>query len=300
MPIELEKFRKQLIYEETAPITVITTDLDDLAALDQLAELKLKKYGRQALYYFLGLVILSVLAFILSSITLRIGFIGIVVGLLILGCIGLGVAWIYALIMRYKFSSLNLSNYRYDLAKSVLQMLARDVDTTASVSVRLSFNRTEIDANKTNTIPHPYKSGWKIDIYENEWLRVRGSFLDKTRFSLTTNELSKKQYGWKRGSSGKNKYKSKTKACGLEVNLSLTYPQRRYGAVKVLKNDVINAVQLPPSSTLRRIRVTNKVIYLLVRITPQFAANEDKIYQTITSMFLSIYQVLNLAKILSK
>ncbi|WP_066423880.1 hypothetical protein [Anabaena sp. 4-3] len=300
MPIELEKFRKELIYEETAPITVITTDLDDLSALDKLAELKQQKYGSTALYYFLGLLTLSVLTFIVFSFGIEKAFINIAVVVLITGCIGLGIAWIYYLNMSNKYKKLNLSNYRYDLTKSLLQMLARDMDETASIYVRLSFKKTERDDNKNNTIPHPYKFGFKIDIYENEWLKIKGSFLDKTRFFLNTNEVCKKQYGYKRSRSGKSKYKSKVKSYGLEVNLSLTYPQRRYGAVKGLKNDVIKAIKLPAASTLRRIKVTDKVIYLLVRIPPEFAENKEKVYQTITSMFLSVYQVLNLAKMLSK
>ncbi|MEA5568260.1 MULTISPECIES: hypothetical protein [unclassified Anabaena] len=300
MPIELQKFRKQLIYQETAPISVIKTDLDDLAALDQLAELKQNKYGKKALYYFLGVLSFSILMIMLSTLSPGIGFLSVVIILLLLGCVGLMGGWIYALVMMFKFKKLNISNNRYDVSKKILEMLARDVNETALISIKLDFNKGEIKENKTGTIPHPYKSGWKIDIYQNEWLKIQGSFLDNSQFLLTTTELLKKQYGWKRGSSGKSKYKSKTKSIGLEASLSLTYPLRRYGAVKILKNDVINAVKLPPSSTLKRLRVTDKVMYLGVRIEPQFAESQDKVYQTIASMFLSIYQVLNLAKTLSK
>jgi hypothetical protein len=300
MPIELQKFRKQLIYQETAPITVITTDLDDLAALDKLAELKQKKYGSKALYYFLGALTLIILIAIISGLSTTIGFLSVVNILLFLGCIGLIGGWIYALTMMFKFRRLNISNNRYDLSIKILEMLSRDMDKIALVSIKLDFNKGEIKENKTDTIPHPYKSGWKIDIYQNQWLNIQGRFLDNTQFSLTNTELLKKQYGWKRGSSGKNKYKSKIKPIGLEVNLSLIYPQRRYGAVKILKNDVINAIQLPPSSTLEKLRVTDKVMYLGVRIEPQVVESQDKVYQTIASMFLSVYHVLNLAKTLSK
>lgn len=300
MPIELEKFRKQLIYQETAPIKVITTDLDDLAALDQLAELKQKKYGRKALYYFLAGLALIILIIILFVLSIEIEFLSIVIILLFLACIGLIVTWIYYLSMMFKFARLNISNNRYEVTKKILAMLARDIERKYAVSLKLNFNQTEVNENKKDTIPHPYKSGWKIDFYENEWLTIRGKFLDNSRFSLTTTEILKKQYGWKRGSSGKNKYKSKTKPVGLEINLNLTYPQRRYGAVKILKNEVINAVQLPEASSLKRLKVTDKFIYIGVIILPDLAENQDAIYQTVTSMFLSIYQVLNLAKTISK
>ncbi|YAF97340.1 MAG: hypothetical protein AB3A66_06670 [Nodularia sp. CChRGM 3473] len=300
MPIELQQFRKQLIYEATEPFASITTDLDDLATLSRLSELRKNKYGKIAFCYFLGAVTLGVLTFIISGSGIASAWIGVVISLLNLGFIGLIIAWIYALIIRYKFSRLNIINYRYEVTEKILKMLARDIDKMTLVYMKLSFQKNEINEHKVDTIPHPYKAGWKIDIYQNQWLNIQGKFLDRTHFALTVTGLSKRQYGWKRSSSGKSKHKSKVKFEGLDVNLSLIYPQRRYGAVKVLKNEVSAAIKLPSLAAVRSLKVTDKAIHLTVRIEPNVAESQEKIYQTIVAMFLSLYQVLNLAKMLSK
>lgn len=298
MPIELQKLRKHLIYEDTALLGSVTTDLDDIAALSQLAEIKQNKFGKQAIYYFSAAAIVGIISFSLSGIAS--GLLNVVAVLLNLSLVGLVIAWIYALVMMSKFRRLNFINYRYNLTRQLIEMLARDLDEKELFYLQLSFKKGENNEYKTNTINHPYKSGWKIDIYENQWLNMRGRFLDKTRFMLTITGLSKKQYGWKRGSSGKNKYKSKVKSQGLDINLYLTYPQRRYGAIKVLQSEVREAIKLPQFSMIKRLRVTAKSMNLTVRLDPQLAESEEKIYKTVVAMFLSLYQVLNLAKMLSK
>jgi hypothetical protein len=300
MPIELRQLRQKLIYEDTAGFDSITTDLDDIAALSQLAEIKQKKFGNQAKYYFVCAAVLGLVTFSISSVTIASGFLNIAVFLLYVGLVSLIIAGIYALFRMFKFQRLNLINYRHNLIRQVMQMLGRDVEDTHSIYLKLSFQKGEKKEYKTNTLAHPYKSGWKIDIFENQWLNIKGRFLDKTRFVLTITELSKRQYGWKRSSSGKNKYKSKVKSGGLEVNLYLTYSQRRYGAVKLLQNDVRDAIKIPLFSKLRGLKVTDRNMNLTVRISPRVAQSQEEIYQTIVAMFLSLYQVLNLAKMLSK
>ncbi|EAW45535.1 hypothetical protein PN465_13940 [Nodularia spumigena CS-584] len=300
MPIELRQLRQKLIYEDTAGFDSITTDLDDIAALSQLAEIKQKKFGNQAKYYFVCAAVLGLVTFSISSVTIASGFLNIAVFLLYVGLVSLIIAGIYALFRMFKFQRLNLINYRHNLIRQVMQMLGRDLEDTHSIYLKLSFQKGEKKEYKTNTLAHPYKSGWKIDIFENQWLNIKGRFLDKTRFVLTITELSKRQYGWKRSSSGKNKYKSKVKSGGLEVNLYLTYSQRRYGAVKLLQNDVRDAIKIPLFSKLRGLKVTDRNMNLTVRISPRVAQSQEEIYQTIVAMFLSLYQVLNLAKMLSK
>lgn len=300
MPIELPQFQKSLIYETKAPVSYVIADLQEIESLDKLAELQQKKYGKQALYYFLAAVIAIVLIMVALSVVVNQTLLDAVIIFLSLASVGLIFACIYALIKRAKFGRLNVANYRYELAKKVLRMLARDMNTETEVEVRLSFQDIRKQENKTETINHPHKSGWKIDKYEHEWLKIRGQFCDKTRFVLSATGLSKSQYGWKRSSSGKSKYKTKSKSLGLDVLLHLTYPQRRYGAVKILQSDITDAVKLPKLSYMRELNVNEKSIHMNVRIAPQVEDNLEELYQTITMMFLSLYQVLNLAKVLSK
>lgn len=179
-------------------------------------------------------------------------------------------------------------------------MFARDIDKASKIDVYLSFLISTDKQYKLGTIPHPSKKGWKIDSFQHQWLRMQGQFLDKTRFMLTVTGLSKTQSGWKQGRSGKSKYKSKTKPVGLDIGLTLNYSQKQYGAIKVLKNEIDTAIKVPVFCRIRNIKVTDKSIHLSVRTSPHLAEKSTEIYQAITMMFLSLYQVLNLAKALSK
>ncbi len=151
--------------------------------------------------------------------------------IILLSGVGLIIACIYALIKRASFGRTNIINHRYEVTQQIVQMLARDIAEASEIDLEISFKPTVSKETKVETIPHPSKPGWKIDKHQYEWLKIQGQFLDKTRFLLTATELSKTQYGWKRSRSGKSKYKSKTNAVGLDVVLTLNYPQRRYGAV---------------------------------------------------------------------
>lgn len=300
MAIELDKIREHHIYIGQSSVKDILDDLQKIAEIDDLAQSQQKEYGKKSLFCFLGILSLFIMIFILSQFGTNSELLGVVTLLSILISFFLLIAGIYTLFMRWKFQRINLNNYRYNLTKQVVQMLGRDINEDDVLDLSLLFQAIEKNENKTVTIDHPYKPGWKVDNYLQEWLVVKGKFLDKTHFELSLTEILKKQYGWKRGSSGKNKYKSKTKPGGLDISLRLTYPQRRYGAVKFLQNEVNHAIKIPISSNLRRLRITDEAIYITARVAPQFVGNQDKVYQTITAMFLSIYQVLNLAKIITK
>ncbi|HIK07825.1 MAG TPA: hypothetical protein IGS40_24570 [Trichormus sp. M33_DOE_039] len=300
MAIKIDKIRKQRTYIIKSSVKYILDELQDIAELDSLAEKKQKEYGKKSLFCFLGILSLFILIFFISIFSSNAELLGVVTLLSILISFVLLIAGIYTLFMRFKFQRLNLNNYRYQLTQKVIQMLDRDIKEDAVLDLSLSFQPLERAENKTATIDHPYKSGWKIDNYAQEWLVIKGQFLDTTHFELSLNSILKKQYGWKRGSSGKSKYKSKSKSGGLDISLKLTYSQNRYGAVKILQNEVNHAIKLPVSSSLRRLRITDEVIYITARVAPQFVEIQDKVYQTITAMFLSIYQVLNLAKIITK
>jgi hypothetical protein len=70
--------------------------------------------------------------------------------------------------------------------------------------------------------------------------------------------------------------------------------------VKVLDNEALSAIRIPTFCQMRGLRITDKSINLAVRISPDMSENNEEIYQSVTMMFLSLYQILNLAKILSK
>jgi hypothetical protein len=305
MSITLETFRKSLTYSVTAAVSDIVKDLRELATLDRVSEAKQAEFGSLATKCVIGAITSIVIAFILMIVVgeMEDGFQLLgnasIVLLLFVG-VGCTIVAIYAGIRRSKYSRLNLPNHRYALTEKILEMLERDMDQEAKVSVNLVLSPAHQNSKRIKTVAHPSKSGFKIDIFQDDWLKMEGQFLDKTRFVLTTSELNQTAYGWKTSRSGKSKYKTKSKAKGLDISLDLTYPQRRYGAIKVLNNEAVNAVKIPKLTKVKRMRVTDKGINLVVKMPPSMPWNEETLYQTITMMFLSVYQVLNLARMLSK
>ncbi|MGI2907172.1 hypothetical protein [Tolypothrix sp. VBCCA 56010] len=296
----LKEFLQNFNYERTATIPEIVADLNQIVEIDKLSELKKKEYKTKVLYYFIGLAVSIVLLIVIIFIAIDNSYSALAIPSLIIAIIYFILTVLYASFMQEHFTILNFPYYRYESTKKVLQMLNRDIDNISEVELQLSFITILVKENKKYTIAHPHKSGWKIDHYQDEWLKIKGQFLDKTRFGLTAIELSKNQHGWERVRSGKTKYKSKTKKLGLDVILTLTYPLKRYGAVKVLQNQAIDAIQLPTYCQIQGLKITHKSINLAVRISPDMCEANEGIYQSITMMFLSLYQVLNLANILSK
>jgi len=56
MAIELNNLRKDLLYTAQFPLANILDDLQQIAEIDQLSEMKQKEYGKKALFYFLGIL----------------------------------------------------------------------------------------------------------------------------------------------------------------------------------------------------------------------------------------------------
>ena len=183
-------------------------------------------------------------------------------------------------------------------------MLDRYVEQNANYGLNLVFSPPNEKKKKIETVPHPSRSGWKVDVFRDPWFTLRGEFLDGTRFLVTIVERYQTAYGWKRGSSGKSKYKSKSKSKGLELQIVLSYSRRKYGAIKVLQPDAEAAIHLPANVRLRDLKLTDKGMKLSAKLLPD-AANPTKdlteaLDTTMTMMFLSLYQILNLARVLSK
>ncbi|MBW4618308.1 MAG: hypothetical protein KME17_02840 [Cyanosarcina radialis HA8281-LM2] len=295
MPINLETFCEYLTYEANAPIENIWKDIEEIAQLDRDAEAKQAQFTKLLNSFIVAAIIIFILLFIalVSGIQplIVIGFI------LFVFCV---IAAIFVCSKRQAYSRLNLPNYRYELLRKLLEMCQRDMENNSSVSVRLVFSKPTEKNKVFQTIPHPYQSGFKVDLCKDEWLKVKGEFLDRSRFVLTATELAQTKYGWKRSRSGKSKYKSKSKSRGLNISLMLDYSLRKYGAIKVLKNEAMSAIQLPQFTQIKHLKLTDKSIDLTVKMPASNNWYAEDIYKNITMMFLSLYQILNLARLLSK
>lgn len=286
MAIDLNQFGKTLTYTITAPVSEILADLQTLGEFDRLAEKKHKQFTTILVVSIIG----SFISFFLFAIA--VGFATLPICLILA---------IYSGIMVNRYNRRNIPNYRYEVLQKLLPTLCQDMDAQVPLNVHLALSSPTEATKKIQTTPHPHRHGWKIDHFRDPWLTVQGVFLDGTRFNLAATALHITQYGWKRGRSGKSKFKKKSKEKGQELEMTLTCSRRKYGALSVLKQDAIGAIRLPEAARLRRFKVSDNDLYLKIK-TPAWIGSDQsqQLHQAITMMFLSLYQILNLARLLSK
>lgn len=287
MTVDLNQLSQTLTYRATAAVPTILSDLEAIAELDKTIEAKQKRFT----IILVAAIVIIFISFFLMAIA--IGFFTLFIGIILA---------VFAGIMVQRYSGKNIPNYRYRLLQKILGMLERDMEADGTLQVDLVLSPPKDARKKVQTTPHPHRRGWKIDHYRDPWLRVQGTFLDGTEFVLDSTELYITQYGWKRSRSGKSKYKSKSKPKGFELGLVLDCSKRKYRALSVLRQDAEGAVQLPQSVRLKRLKTDEDRLYVMAK-TPPWGDTEggiNSLYQTVTMMFLSLYQVLNLARKLSK
>lgn len=283
MAIDIKTLRQQPIYQANTSAESLLDELSSLSQVDTEIERKLKS-ANIFLWVGIAVVFVSFFLFVLG------------IGFLILP-VGLGLA-VWGGIQRHRLVKINIPNYRYRLLLQVLQMLLRDMAPNQPVTVKLGLAPAELPEKKIDTIPHPSRSGWKVDRYVDPWLELSSELLDGTRFTLSATELFQSHHGWKRSRSGKSKHKRKPKPKGQVLNLNLAFSRRKYNAVSQLGNDLEGAIQLPATARLKAIENRDNKLALQVKSSPPPSA--DVLYETISLMFLSIYQILNLSRELSK
>ncbi len=289
MAINLTTFAKDLTYQADTSVRQIFKDLKELAEIKQLAEQKVAYFSPLAVWSWLGMVLIIIgLCFAYSNAwTNLIGFGFFLLAVLI-------VPAIFCTVKQSYYNKLKLRDDRYELPKKILSMVNRDRTPNSNVKILIHFTPAGEKGKKIQTLPHPSKRGWKLDIFEDQWLTLEGKFLDSTNFSLTVTDLNRRAYG----TNPRGKSKSKDKPKGTEINLKLSFSSKKYGSIHVIQKAAPEAIKLPEEVNLKRMKVTPKAIDLTVN-TPHFFKQEE-MYQTITMMFLSLYQVLNFAKMLSR
>ena len=286
MPINATSFRKTLTYAATASVTQIFQDLDEIAKIDK--KIKSQQYLPLIVVVISGGVVYASYVLIgtnpsLGGILLLISIVGIIVGFLLL--------------ILFKYRVLNIQNYRHELIKPLLSLVSRDSKENATFNIHLVFSSPTAKNKQVSTGNHPNRRGWKVQLFQDQWCNFEGELLDGNRFQLTLSELN-------RIASGRNprgKYKSKTKLKGSEIILKVNCSPRQYGAIKVLREEAREAIQLPPGVEVKGLKMTDKAILLNVIVPPDSGAkSQEALYKIITMMFLSLYQILNLAKMLTK
>lgn len=284
------------VYQAEASVQRIVSDLKRIVTLDQEIENKQRKATQWLVGCILGAIAVFIAIIAASGLSSAITVALVIVLLLLISGV------IVASRKRSQYVAINIPNYRYQLLPKLLTMLVRDMDKQAPVSTHLVLSPPLQIQKCTFTGPHPNRSGWNLQRYDDQWLTLEGALLDRSRFQLLCTESWVTVAGWKRGRSGKRKYKTKSKPKGFDLALSLRVPRKKYGALPVLTPEAQGAIQLPQNCTLKRLEVEDSSLYLRVKMLPPPENPEvqvEQLYQAITLMFLSLYHILNLAKVLS-
>jgi len=289
MAINLETFAKDLTYQADTSVRQIFKDLKELAEIKQLAEQKAAYFRKLAVWSWLGIVLIIIgWFFALFNFLTN----GVIFGFFMFVILIIPARFCSAK-QRY-YNKLKVQDDRCELPKKILSMVNRDRTPNSNVKILIHFTPAGEKGKKVQTLRHPRKRGWQLDIFADQWLTLEGKFLDSTNFFLTVTELNRTAYG----TNYRGKWKIKNKPKGTEINLKLSFPSKKYGSIHVIQKAAPEAVKLPEEVNLKRMKVTPKAIDLTVNI-PHFF-NQEQMYQTITMMFLSLYQILNFAKLLSK
>lgn len=288
MAINVRAIKKNHSYSALAPIAEILADLEMLAVMDKEAEQQLKQYGKLKSWFAIG----AVICVFLLALPYPYSFLALSV------LVSFLIALVWASIKQSKYVGLDLPDERYQFAQEIAQILARDMTPEQPIQLDVGFRDTLAKANKVSSQPYVKRRGWKLDIHQNGWFKVQGGFADGCRFSLALQEIAHYVYGYKRSASGKRKHKSKTKWKGMTLDLQIICPRKRYGALDLLRNDAEKAVKMLPGVQLKRCRASAKGLVITLKLPPEFSATE--IRDSITTLLLSAYQVLNLAQQLSQ
>jgi len=278
--------RDTLHYAAQGSAAELMMDLGQLAILDKNSEKLQKKWG----WFSAGGCLVV--------------FVGIPLGILLVPLFALcvlGLVFFIVAIGRYgKFKKTNLEDRRYQLAARVVRLLSADVDPNAPMKLSIGLGSTE---RKECAVGQNNVMGWDVTYYRDAWLSVAGKLADGSSFKLDQVELLQVRKKRKVNYRGKVKHKRKDKH-GLLCTLTLKYKDSRYPAMATLAGSAFQAVQLPHGAMLKQLtpqpgslalKVTSKVPWTVPQPGAQ-AYQELNAMDLVAMMFLSAYQVLNLAK----
>ncbi len=294
MAINLSDLTRTLVYQNQATIQAVHADTEAIRGVDRESEKLQNRWSWVA-----------VLGGIVGAAGVVIGFVTgfgnpAAIGLLLV--IGAFVL-ILGIAFRAKFARRNFADKRYELLHHLLQLLDKDTAAEAAVTVRLDLARPDTAQKFVSKGQVGY---WKAKFFEDPWLQLTGRLLDGTAYSLTVVEKCQHRSRWKTSRSGKSKHKTKTKTATMAV-LRLKPKPSKHRHLARLASDAADAVQLPSWAMLKSIEIEGGVLLLKASVKSEWsvpAAERGQPLcdgvQLIAMMFLSLYQVVNLSKVLTK
>lgn len=287
----LEQFEKSLVYAHAAPASAILSDFDRIREFDKTHESKAKRSGCA------GLILVPVGIF---------GAIGCsaihpAAGFAWAACIG--VAAIYLFVSAYRSHKQNVEDRRYELVRSIVDLLSRDADANAPITLHMSLHPPD----QAKNFQTKGKTGhWNFKLYHDPWMQLDVKLLDGTSCRIQLTERIQKRQRWKTSASGKRKLKTKVKS-GLELLVRLKPKARKYTMLSELGKDAQGAIQLPDWATLKGVAIDDGGLAMKAMTKVEWDAPRQGekgqgphgVHLVAMSM-LSLYQVLNLSRAITK
>jgi hypothetical protein len=314
MTVDIAQIQKQGFFVLAAIPDQLLLQIKELDNFNQIAQKKKRFYDNIVLAYTLVDIILGVLVFFIMPLfgprgSRLVPFFFFLLILCVFGTI------IFSFIAG-RWQKKELPTYRHTLARSVINILARDMDNYGMLSLSLSFVN---DSRPDHTTTHPRKPGWRIDSYFDQFLKLDGKFQDGTQFSIRFTERMKEKKG--RNINGKFRVKPVNK--GMEICIRLRARRSLYGdlsrfaplfgqgsksvnvykllnlsrdtlkKVKVKGQSLIIVVAVPEATPLR---LGQPTINLAGRSVSVQISQLELVQTTFVTALLAGYQILNLAR----
>lgn len=318
MRANIDQIQKQGFFISTAIADQVLLQLNQLDNFNQAVQKKKQFYGKITLAYCIGGVISGGLFFFApllfgGLVNRLVPFFGFLLVICVVGIV------VFSTIAN-RFQKLTLPTYRYELAKSTIDVLGRDMDKYSMVSLSLGF---QSDSRPVHTTTHPRKSGWRIDSYCDQFLKLDGKFQDGTIFSIKFQERVREKKG--RNINGKFRVKPVNKGMDIIINLRVRRPV--YGSLTKFQTvfsegeTAINAHRLLnlPKNVLKKLKFKGQTLILVINIadaTPlrwaqpvAMGANKQlslqmsqikMVHQIFVTALLSCYQILNLSRMIKE
>lgn len=292
MAIQLSELARTLVYHNQAEIQTIQSDVEAIRRFDRKNEKLRSIWGWLALAGGIVCVLGGITGIATDSPV-------VFWSLLVIGAIFIIVGNIF----RLWHKRLNFDDDRYELLGQVLRLLEKDSASNAVVQARLDLGRPDA---RMKFVRKGSAGRWEAKFYEDQWLRLAGRLLDGTSYNLAVTERFQHRVRWTTSRSGKWKNKRKTKSATKAVLRLKPKPSKHLHLWK-LAPDAANAIQLPDWAWVKSIAVEGGVLVLKVSVKVDWGVplpDRERPWcdgvHLIAMMFLSLYQIVNLSKVLTK
>ena len=264
MAVDVERLRKECLYEASLPIESVAADLlriEDVVAAWRATRKRFLVSG--AIAIAAGLI---ALAFYWPA------------GLMLVA------SGVFLLVRAQHWPGAMVAHVgRCALMRSVAHMLAQDTEPGAAATVRLAFRpKRELLSEE----PLPNRKNGKQRLYKESWFSVETCLCDGTTFTQTIDDLVRQRsFRNPRG-----KYKTKTRTLSL-LGMRLAYPQKVYGDATPLRERMQKEIQVPAASSVRGVEVTGRIVKVKTLVT-EFG----DLAQSSSMVALGAYRMLNLSR----